>query len=199
MPPTPEVGRIQRLVRRVEVLRKAKSQQHRQTNGHVGVSGKIEIELHRIAERRGPARDHRELVGMIKQACDRGCNAVGNDEFFDEAACEEIDADAHHFAGELRVQVAKLRIDVGVANDRTCNEVGKQGHECRVLEQIGGRIDAATIDVDRVRHRIERIEADTDRENDVDHRKRRTQPCKGCKRVDGASDESQVFEDAEQR
>ena len=54
MPSTPEVGDVGRLVGAEKVHRKPDVEHPRQSDRHVGVSGKVEIDLQRIGQRRVP-------------------------------------------------------------------------------------------------------------------------------------------------
>ena len=54
--------------------------------------------------------------------------------------------------------------DVRVANDRTGDEVRKKRDEAGVVEVTPRRRGHSAVDVDHVRHKLERIEADTHRQ-----------------------------------
>src|SRR5260370_34767770 len=45
MPLPPKVDDVDRLVRRIEIRRKANAKQQREPDGHVGIAGEVEIEL----------------------------------------------------------------------------------------------------------------------------------------------------------
>lgn len=52
MPASPKIDDVCRLVWRVGVLRKAAPEQKSESNGHIGVAGKIEIEMQRSIDHR---------------------------------------------------------------------------------------------------------------------------------------------------
>jgi hypothetical protein len=73
----------------------------------------------------------------------------------------------------------------------------EQTDERRVLEQVAGRLHPAAEDVDRVRHRVEGVEGDADRQHDVERRQRRPEPDCLANPVERAEEEAGVLEVAE--
>ena len=68
------------------------------------------------------------------------------------------------------MQAPQLLVDVGIAHDRSGDQVREQRDERRVLEHPLGGFHLLPVDVDRVRHRVEGVEGDADRQHDVGHR-----------------------------
>src|ERR671925_2245406 len=93
---------------------------------------------------------------------------------------------------------AELPSDVGVADDRAGDEMREERDEGRVLEEVRRRPQAPPENVDRVRHRIERVERDPDREQDLERGhvdgkvERRTEP------LQGSEEERRVLEEPQQ-
>ncbi len=170
VPAPPELGDVHRLERRVEVLGEAEAEQERQPDGHVGVAGEVEVQLQRVAERRAPGRDQPERVVPGEQRVDRRRDLVGEQQLLREAAGEEEDARRGEPRRQPRRQPGELRLDVGVAHDRAGDEVREHRHERRVVHDVLRRPAHAAVHVDRVRHRVEGVERDADREHDVDDR-----------------------------
>jgi len=54
MPTTPKIGNTESLVRRIEIDREAYVEQQRSANSHIGITGKIEIELTCVGECSAP-------------------------------------------------------------------------------------------------------------------------------------------------
>ena len=83
---------------------------------------------------------------------------VGKQNLFCQSHTDERDA-----AGELRARVGshgKLVGDLGETNDRAGDELGKHRHVAREVDEVAKRPGVATIHIDRVAHRLERVKAD---------------------------------------
>ena len=66
MPASPELLRILRLVRRIEVLGQVEANQHCDTDGDVRVTGEVCIDLHGVAEQRKQVLKAREKQRVVK-------------------------------------------------------------------------------------------------------------------------------------
>ena len=70
MPPPPELFHRAADIRIVEVLQEAETEHSPQTNGHVAVSGEVEVDLQGVAERTQPSQTQIQLLSS------RGKNQV---------------------------------------------------------------------------------------------------------------------------
>ncbi len=83
------------------------------------------------------------------------------------------------------------------ALDRARHELRKEGHEEREVEEAVGGAEATAIDVDRVAHRLERVERDPDREHHVEMPVRGRNAEVPEKLLEASDEEVEVLEEPE--
>ena len=92
---------------------------------------------------------------------------------------------------------SQLRQQLSSTNDRSSDQLGEVrdvgGEEHKVLR----RPQVPAVNVDRVRHRLERVEADADRKDDARQRARRAEPDGLEKRGKALDEEAEVLEDSQ--
>ena len=66
MPTSPELLRVLTLVRTVEVHRQIESHQHRDTDGDIGITGEVGIDLQRVGKQRKQVLKSREQKRIIE-------------------------------------------------------------------------------------------------------------------------------------
>src|SRR5258706_12737419 len=93
MPAAPEVDDVLRLVGRIEIQRQLHTEDTRQTDRHVGVARKIEVELERVGECTTPRAQQIRCAGIQKER--RGVNgyAVRDHRFLEQADEENRQSD----------------------------------------------------------------------------------------------------------
>ena len=101
VPALPVVDDALGLVRRVEVQREAQVEHARQPDRHVGVAGKVEVELQRIGQRDAPGREQRQQVRMREARRHGSGNRIGQQRLLQQpdqedgaADCDVVRADA---------------------------------------------------------------------------------------------------------
>src|SRR5216110_1355787 len=99
MPAAPELADIDRLIGRIEVERQPHAEQARQSDRHVGVAGKIEIDLQRVGERRRPTVDQavRLYALGVEHRAHIGRKIVGEYDFLEQAEREYRQTDSEIF------------------------------------------------------------------------------------------------------
>jgi hypothetical protein len=100
---------------------------------------------------------------------------VGDETLLDEADQEQRQARAHVDAREQAL-LGELRQELGGAHDRTRDHGGEEGHEQHEVRQAPDRLELPAVHVDRVAERVEGVEADPDRQQDVERRRRGRMP-----------------------
>ena len=200
VPPSPEVLDVRRLVRRVEIQRKAYAEEQRRTDGDIRVSGKVAINLDRIAEDSGVALESRILRRCVENAVDQVQGKV----IADSDLLEETEGDEKKGLAPLRGAPAwrgcELRQEVPRADDRTGNQMGEEGDEAQVLEVALLGFYMTSVDVDDVAHRFEREKADSDGQRDAEGHLRRldAQRCEQrSRRVDSKVEVLEETQDTE--
>ena len=199
VPAAPEVGRVDRLVRRVEVLREPQADHDGDADGHVAVAREVEVELQRVAEGRGPAGEQPEVGVVREEVVHVGRHHVGDQHLLGEAHDEEEEAGADERPAEALLRPLQLHADVAVADDRPGEDVREQRDPGQVVDHALGRLDHAAEDVDGVRDAGERVERDADRQQQLHRRQRPAGADQAEDAVERVDEEAAVLEVAEQR
>ena len=98
MPPPPEFRHAFGYVRIVEILKKMEAEHTTKTDGHIGVAGKIEIDLEGEEQNAYPGAECRESAHIAAdQGVHRAAGEVGKDHFLDHTLCK---ADIEQKLGE---------------------------------------------------------------------------------------------------
>ena len=159
MPAAPELGDRLADVRLFEVFHKAETHHQAQTDGHVAVTGEVEIQLRGVRQRSEPGiAGGRGLQG--KTVIGNHCQGVGNEYFFDKPLHEPRGTFAELVQGvgaviELVGQVAKAQHGPG-------NQVREDRDKGGKVDQVAGRRGIAAVHVDDVADGLEDVERDPD-------------------------------------
>ena len=89
VPPSPELGHVRCLVRRVEVLGQAEAEEVAQADSHVAVSRKVEVHLVGEAQDAQPGAQRGELRVPRQCRVDDRADRIGDEDFFDHAEDKE--------------------------------------------------------------------------------------------------------------
>ncbi|OPZ82481.1 MAG: hypothetical protein BWY76_02700 [bacterium ADurb.Bin429] len=101
-----------------------------------------------------------------KGRVDNRGNVVGNHDFFKEAVRNEAQAFPSSF-GRRGVPVLELRQHVSAANDRPGDQMRKHREIGEEMEEMASGLHGATIHVNDIAHRMERVETDADRQHQM--------------------------------
>ena len=182
----------------VEVQHQADTHQASHAAGHVGVAAEVEVDLPGEGER---GQQERRSIVEIRRGVDRidvQPQVVGQRHLLEQTDDEQRQAVAdvgranHGKSIELRQQLAGPL-------DRPGDQLRKQRHEGGEANEAAFAIDLATIEVDRVAHRLERVERNAHRQQDVRSGQLVAGPQLCQQPVDVVGDESAVLEEAEQQ
>ena len=125
MPAAPELLDGGRGVRIIEVFAEMEAEHASETDGHIAVAGKIEVDLQRVANGARPSCQHADLSGRQREHGIRHLTErVRQQQLFAQTADKPADAEC----GLLRSGAAAvdLLFDVMVLDDRTCNKLWKK-------------------------------------------------------------------------
>src|SRR3982751_6181848 len=84
VPAMPEVRDVACEIRKAKVYRQLIAKQPRAGDCHVGISGKIAVDLYRIKQNANPRARRGEVAGRGEVAIGDRCDRVGNTRFLDE-------------------------------------------------------------------------------------------------------------------
>ena len=174
MPAPPEVLDRTGDIGVVEVLHELEAQHAAQSDRHVRVTGKVKVYLQRVGHRAQPGQAAGKLSGgQGKNAVGGHGHGVGDEHFLGQPDGETVDA-GHELVGG-NGPCHGLRRQVAIADDRAGNEVREGRNAAGEVDQVARGRDLPAIHVDRVTHRLERVEADAQGQRDPHH----VMPCQG--------------------
>ncbi len=169
VPAPPELGDRLADVGLVEVLHEAEAHHQAEADGHVAVAGEVEVELRGVGQGAEPGvAGGRVLQG--EAVVGEGGQGVGDEHLLDEALHE-----AGAAFGELVDgvgAVVELVDQVLEAQHRAGDQVREDRDEGGEVDQVVGRRGIAAVDVDDVADRLEGVEGDADRQQDVGQHER---------------------------
>ncbi len=141
-----------------------------ETDGHVGVAGEVEVDLEGVGQHSEPGQRRRRRVGLEDQVGDRA-DVVG-----DQDLLREADREVAETAGAQVVRgdpLAKLIGEIAIAHDRPGDQLREECDVGREVAEAASPLHPAAIEIDRVRHRLEGVERDADRQDDPQQRQLR--------------------------
>ena len=165
MPAAPEILERSGAIGLVEIAREAEAEQASKADRHVGIGGKIAVDLHGIAI--GGERQFQ--AGMARRVGKHRIDQVHRDVVGDHRllhrAPQDQDETGRRFLPPEARGVAQLRQQVAGPHDRPGHEMGKEAHQQGEIEQPR-RARAAVVDIDHIAQALEREERDADRQDD---------------------------------
>src|SRR5689334_13340253 len=103
---------------------------------------------------------------MSEVTIDSRRNSIGDAGLFDETRQEQ-----HHCAAHINIGKSfggnELRQKIHCANNRARYQRREETNEQRKIDKIRNGSLLSTVDVDGVTHRVKRVEADADRQNNI--------------------------------
>ncbi len=151
----------------IEVFHKGKAEHLAEADRHIGIAGKVKVNLQRIAdcteprEQKGqfPARQRKYIVRNHRKH-------IGQQDLFGKTDDKAVDARGKF--GKRMLSCTQQRVDILIADNRPCNELRKHRNiECE-LGQIILRLDLTPIDVDHIAERLKGIERNADRHDHLE-------------------------------
>ena len=195
MPSPPEVGDRGSEIGEIEIDREGVTKQSSDGDCHVGVAGKVTVNLDRVKKHADPGA--RSTVGLWigKKLIDKRRDPIRHARLFDEAAEEKHQCGAHVDLCPSRPGFG-LRKKMHRSNDRTRHEGREEADKKGEIEKAAFRADMPAINLDRIANRLKGVKADSVRKNDPEGMERRLEPNRGKKLLGRADEEIQIFEDA---
>ena len=195
MPAAPEILDARGDVRPAEVLGKTESEHASETDRHVGVAGKVEVDLQRIADKAKPRVPDRELCERHRE------NPIGRpgDDVRDQHLLGKTDdkpPDPVRQVVDRDPSAGELIGDVAVADDRAGDQLRKQQQIQRGVDGTLLRRCIPAVDVHDVRDGVEGEKRDADGQQEPRHDERLRME-REKQRVDVVGEKVGVLEDAE--
>ena len=159
MPPPPELRDASREVGVVEILHKMEPQHPPQADGHVGIAGKVEVNIQGKGHGVHPVKQDGFFAALTEQPDQQG-KVIRKNDLFPQPYQKPPQSRRRVVPAVL--PVLQLPCDVRIADDGACNQLGEQGDIRAEVDEILLRRDAAAIDVDGVAQALEGVKADAD-------------------------------------
>ena len=193
VPAPPEIRGILRQIGHIEIPAQVKIPDRGDSNGHVGIAGKVTVDLQRVANHRHG--DAQAIVGRGggEHRVHRHTDAVGKDHLLGQAGDKPGHAQIDIVLSDP-VEPIQLGQKVVGLDDGAGGNLGEEGDVSRQLDKIPLRGDRALLHIQQVAHGLKQIEGNTQWQNDV-QRSYAAQP-KGP--GEGGDEEIAVFAQAQQ-
>ena len=168
MPASPEVGDGACPKRRDEVHRQLEAEHARGAAGHVGIAGEVAVDLEGVAQG-GEPEGRAVETGRIREdqvhAADR--DEIREQVLLSQAPEEEPGAALESVEAKHR-QRLELRYELRRPHDGARHELREEGDEREVAQRVPDGLLDSPVDVERVAHRLERVEGHADGKQDVE-------------------------------
>ena len=169
MPATPELLRILRLIRAVEVHRQVETHQHRYTNRDIGITREVRIDLQTVCKERKQVLKTGEQERIIKDAVDEVYREIiGHDDFLRQAIQNPEDSNTKGTSTETEGFV-QLRNKFLGTHDRSGYKLREEGYIESEVENVLDRFYTLMIDIGGVGNDLEDIKRDTYRQDNCIH------------------------------
>ena len=153
MPAPPELGDRARDIGVVKILFELKAQHPPQADSHVGIAGKVKIDLEGIGQDPQPCAQRRQRRRILQADVPQHTDAVGQKHLFAKAADKGL-----HAAGKLRdvfMALAQLVVHIFVLDNGAGDQLGEQGDKGAEGDNVFLRARIAAVHVDGVRHGLD--------------------------------------------
>lgn len=197
MPALPEVARVRGEVGHAEIGHQAHAHPARDATSDGGIAVEVSVDLDRETPSGDKVVHTAELIGggAVDGVRDRG-HVIGDDDLHEEATDDEVEALGEVIAID-RTWLLQLRKETGRALDGSGDELWEVGDEEGEIDEVPRGLGLASVDVDRVRHRLEGVKRDANGEDDI-QRRRGEAEADGIEKGGGVLDEEvEVFKEAE--
>ena len=169
VPAFPEIGRVGRLVGRVEVFGKIEAHEHGHAYGDVGVARKIGIHLQRIAEKRHEVLETREEQRVLEHAVyEVHSNVIAQDNLFGQPVQHP-----EHGQAKLPPRQTERAVELGdelaCADYRPGHQLRKEAHVETEVKDIVHRPHLPPVNIHGVADDLESIERNAHGQHDAVH------------------------------
>ena len=168
MPAPPEFADAGRKIGIIEVFGEGEAEHGPEADGHVGITGKVIVDLQPVIERPQPGHGGAHPGGVQGEHLVRlGGKAVGQNDLFGKAVQKALRAEGKALG--RHGAAAQLGLDVGVAHDGPRHQLGEKADVERQQKPVFLGLDAPAVEVDDIAHGLEGVKTDAQGQGDVPH------------------------------
>ena len=171
VPAAPEPGDRDSGIWVIEVFEVMEAHHAAHTDRHVGITAEIKENLHRIRRNRNPCADSAVVGGCVSKQCIHRRRHGIRDKHFLRQTYDKPAKTGGEF-GESLGAVDKFVGNGFITDDRTGNKLRETAQICAEEQDIILHRHISPVDVDDIRHDLEGVERDTDRQYDPGRRDR---------------------------
>ena len=175
MPASPEFAHRCCDIRMVKVLQKGKPKHFAKSDRHIGITGKIKIDLQRICDRTEPCNRcaHHRKITLHDRICQRSRH-IGKDCLLCQTCHKSCYTICKFFCAVC--SCIKLQCNILVAHDRSCNKLRKHRNiQCQLTRILLHAFPAVPIHINDIGQSLKRVKGNTDRQCYLPYRQRRDQ------------------------
>src|ERR1051325_4933313 len=156
MPPSPEFSGRSGNIGEVEILMLMEAELFSKADGHIRITGKVEIDLERIHQQPEPTAKCSKRSGIrIHVFCHQFPGHICNEYFFEEP--DEKTVDAFTYIMYIEFTMIDLVRDMRVTNDRSCHELMIKTNENEELHVRPLCLDFSAIHIDHIRNGLKGV------------------------------------------
>ena len=193
VPAPPELGDRFGDVWVVEVLNEMEAEHPPETDGHIGITGKVIVDLQRIEHRPEPGAKHSNLGQVtVHIRGQQRTGHIGHRDLFEQTDAESgnTPADVAGTSGSM----VDLIGHIGITHDRPRHQLEIHRHIHNKAQKAFLSLDLSAVDIHHIGDGLESVEADTD--GKCETRLRQRQAKDG---IEILHQKTAVLEDAQQR
>ena len=162
MPTTPELGGVGGFVRRVEVDGQVEAHEHRHTNGDVSIAREVGIDLQGVDHEGGEVFERSVERRIVEHSVDKThSEIVAQDNLLDETIANPKYSHTESPTAEVEGLI-DLRDELVGAQDRSGNELGKEGGIESEVEYIADMRNLAFVNINDITNVLECKKGDAD-------------------------------------
>ena len=166
MPALPELLDAAGEIRHVEISRQLIAKAARTADGHVGITGEVTIELYRVPHDGQQHRSAAELHGVRIHRVYENSDIIRDNYLFEKAEQEYLHTLFEIYKGDIPV-LTELRQKLPRLHDRSGDELREKRDIKRKLYRASLRLDLPAVDVDNIAERLEGVERNADRQQQL--------------------------------
>ena len=194
VPALPELADVAGDVRQVEVALELVAERVRAADRHVRIAGKVEVDLQRVGHNRQRHGRRIERQRRREYLIDEHRQVIRQHDLLEHAPREQVQPAPDGGASRAAV-LLELRQEVRRLDDRSRDQLRKEGDVQRKAHQVAADGQLAAIDVDRIAQALKGVKRDADRQDDA----QRPRLCDAEQRAEGIDEEIRVLEYAQHR